>query len=117
MRPLLFLHLLLVTVVGGWWFVYFWNHTPARDVYTIASAAHRARAELELFSLEPAFAAARVAVGDITCGFLNLLVLSYGTRVYVRRAQIWLDARGSGDAVSFGTTDLASQALSANKKV
>ncbi len=114
LRPLAVIHLLAILVVAGWWGLYFWNHTPARRVYRLAMVADR-QAEGGLFpSFDPMFAAFRVALGDVAFGVGTVALLAIGTRPFVTRVQVWLDARTSGQAVSFGATDLESQALSAN---
>jgi hypothetical protein len=116
MRPLLILHLLALVALAGWWGLYFWRHTPARHAYRRAAAASHASAAEGglLFTFDPLFAGLRLAVGDLACGGGTLVLFAIGTRVYARRLQIWLDARTSGEAVSFGGTELESQALSAN---
>jgi hypothetical protein len=105
-----------VLALAGWWGHYFWRHTPARHAYRRATAASHATAVLggPLFTFDPLFAALRLALGDLVCGASTVVLLAIGTRVYTRRLQIWLDARTSGEAVSFGGTELESQALSAN---
>ena len=116
MRPLLIVHLFAVVGLLLWWGVYFWHHTPARFVYRRSAAIARSTSAAAgpLGSLNPLFAALRAATGDLSCGLVTVALVTIGTRVYARRLQVWLDARTSGEAVSFGTTDLESQALSAN---
>jgi hypothetical protein len=43
-----------------------------------------------------------------------VLLFALGTGIYVRRVQVWLDARSSGQAVAYGSADLKDQALAAN---
>jgi hypothetical protein len=55
-----------------------------------------------------------LGLADFLCGLVTLTTLGLGSRVYVRRLQIWLDARSSGQAMSFGGTDLSAATLAAN---
>jgi hypothetical protein len=116
MRPLLAVHLLVLIAIGIWWSAFFWRHTPARPAYRRAASNERVRAhEGQVFiSFDPLFAGVRLALGDLAGGCGCLLLFALGTRVYVRRLQVWLDARTSGEAVAFGATDLERAALSAN---
>ena len=115
-RPLLVLNVLLVVAISGWWGTYFWEHTPARQVYRMHLDAGRATGQSSDLSrgFDAASAAASAAVGDVALGLVALVLLATGTWAYAWRAQVWLDARTSGQAVSLGASDLESQALAAN---
>ncbi len=115
MRPLMVLHLFGILGLVGWWGRYFWDHTPARQVYRLAAAKHASTDAFEV-NLDPLFTALRVAIGDIALGLALVALVAIGTRVYMRRLQIWIDARTSGQAVTFGGEDLETKALSANAK-
>jgi len=56
------------------------------------------------------------AVGDLAFGGAVLVLIAVGTGVYVRRFEIWLEARSSGEAVALGSTDLSDAALAANEQ-
>jgi len=116
MRPLLVLHLFAIAALAGWWGLYLWRHTPARHAYRRAAETSNATVAEggRLFTFDPLFTGLRLALGDLVCGGGTLVLFALGTRVYTRRLQIWLDARTSGEAVSFGGTQLESHALSAN---
>jgi hypothetical protein len=115
LRPLLVLHLLAVIGLALWWGLYFWQHTPARRLPPRPAHARPLKPTAPaIFSLDPLFGRVKLAIGDVAFGTLSVLVVALGTRVYARRLQIWLDARTSGEAVSYGTSDLASHALAAN---
>jgi hypothetical protein len=114
-RPLAVMHILVIVAIAGWWIRYFWDHTPAREVYALHTArSHRSTPTSPSF--DPAFAALRVAIGDVAFGLMMVGLLAFGTRPFVTRVQVWLDARTSGEAVSYGATDLETQTLTANAK-
>jgi hypothetical protein len=119
-RPLATLHLLAVLTVGLWWTIYFWQHTPARGASTARSAAST-RAVKEVpdaidLPLDGVERALRLAAGDIAFGAIALVLLGVGTGAYVRRVEIWLEARTSGQAVAFGADGLEGKALLANSE-
>jgi hypothetical protein len=58
--------------------------------------------------------AAKVAVADVTYGLAIIVLFAVGSGVYVRRLEIWLQARSSGEAMSFRGSDLTDAALAAN---
>ncbi len=59
-------------------------------------------------------AAGRASLADISFALGVLVLFAVGTGVYVRRMEIWLQARSSGQAMSFGGTSLSDAALAAN---
>lgn len=62
-----------------------------------------------------AMAAVQTSIPDVAGGFVVLLVLALGTGIYVRRLEIWLQARGSGDAMDLAGSGLGDRALAANE--
>jgi len=120
------LHILLVFTLAGWWGLFFWRHSPARDVFRLhrARPAHVSRAQgrtlpgqLDVLAAGQAgrvVTAAKVAVADVTYGLAVLVLFAVGSGVYVRRFEIWLQARSSGEAMSFRGGDLTDAALAAN---
>jgi hypothetical protein len=108
-RPLLVLHTLLVLLLAAGWIYYCWTRfsSPLRAVL---ERAHGPR----VFDLVARIAEA--AAGDFLLGFCTLLLFAVGTGLYVRRLQIWIDARSAGDAVAYGSAHLKDQALAANAR-
>lgn len=121
MHFLSLLHVLAVLALICWWGAFFWQHTPARALlhrvttnpHTHAVAIRRMTHILEwkVGAIEHGLDA---ALGDIVFGLITIAQLAIGTGVYVRRLEIWLQARSSGQAVALGTTDLPDAALAAN---
>lgn len=128
LHPLSLVHILGVLGLGVWWGIFFWQHTPARDVFRLhrPRAAHvvRATGKPVPFKMESltagqgarVLAATHAAVADVTYGIAVLVLFAIGSGVYVRRLETWLQARSSGAAVAFGGTDLADAAVAANQR-
>lgn len=126
-HPLTIVHLVGMLALVGWWGWYFWQHSPARDGFENAPqrhAVHRrsvsaidlrqgAGAELGGQVARTATALHAVAV-DVAVGLTVLVLFGVATGVYVRRFEIWLQARGSGEAMSLAGTGLSDKALAAN---
>jgi hypothetical protein len=119
----------LVAMVGllFWWSMYFWQHSPAREIFALRSPttgarparAHRAGLEASAreklrSSTEKASAAVLVALPDIASGLFFLVLFGVSTGVYVRRMEIWLQARGSGETMTLAGTGLGDKTLAAN---
>jgi hypothetical protein len=121
------LHLFAMIAIGIWWGLYFWDHTPARDVFRlhrptptqVSRAGQRSALTPRFDYLQNSQAqrflgAARAGAGDVLFGLGVLALLMLGTGIYVRRIDNWLRARTSGDAVALRGTDLASATVAAN---
>jgi hypothetical protein len=106
-RPLLLLHALAMFGLAGGWVAYCWRET---------SLLVRLRRPIagDFLGLDRALDLGSAALGDIFLGLCAVLVLAIGTGLYVRRAQVWIDARSSGEAVAYGSVDLKDSALAAN---
>ena len=63
---------------------------------------------------ERAGAAVNAALADVAGGLFVLILFGVATGVYVRRFEIWLQARSSGDAMTLAGTGLSDKALAAN---
>lgn len=113
MRPLLLMHLLCVVLIGVGFGFWIWTNTPARQVYA-RSAKHREASDP--LTLQPLFRAAEAVTGDVVFAAASLALFAIGTRVYTKKLQTWLDARGAGDAASFGTQGLEDRAIAANNR-
>ena len=61
-----------------------------------------------------AMAAVQTSMPNVAGGFVVLLIFAFSTRIYVRRLEIWLQARGSGDAMDLAGSGLGDRALAAN---
>jgi hypothetical protein len=61
-----------------------------------------------------AIAVVQTSMPDVAGGFVVLLIFALGTGIYVRRLEIWLQARGSGDAMDLAGAGLGDRALAAN---
>ena len=101
--------------LGMSWSVFFWRHTPARHRWQ-GQEDRPAKTLVNTFqgSARRATLAARSVFGDLLLGVGTLALLWVGTRVYVRRVEVWLEARRSGEAMSFGGTDLGAATIAAN---
>ena len=108
LRPLPVLHGLTMLALGILWAFYCWRQSPLRGV------GPRGRPRDEILGLDQALDILTASVGDVLLGLCTLLLFAVGTGIYVRRFQVWLDARSSGEAVAYGSADLKDQALSAN---
>lgn len=127
MHPLSILHLVAMIGLLSIFSVYFWHHSPVRQILASQAAtaeSHSTRttgARLEnktrvtlSSGTERVRAAAGVALADIASGILFLILFGVATGIYVRRFEIWLQARSSGDTMSLAGTGLSDQALAAN---
>jgi hypothetical protein len=118
MRFLSTLHLVAVLALASWWGSYFWSHSPACRAWRAGLAAPRSSSPEVVGDIEGQLdRAARLlhlAAADLAFGAGVLVMVAIGTGAYVRRFEIWLEARTSGQAVSFGAEDLEGQALAAN---
>ena len=128
MHVLSILHVIAIAGLVIWWSQYFWRHTPARDVLgrsDLASTAHRrapgtavsdrAAGELARHTRHAANALA-LAGADVAGGLVVLSLFAVGTGIYVRRFEVWLQARGSGETVAFAGAGLDNEALAANRR-
>src|SRR4029079_16249653 len=126
MHLLSILHAIATLALVAWWSLYFWRHTPAReallhdDQVSQAHGAQRAappgnRGGGQYGSgVRRAIAALVVAGADVAGGLLVLTLFALGTGIYVRRLEIWLHARASGETVMLAGTALDDKALAAN---
>lgn len=113
MRPLLIGHLLtnvVLTMAFGYWI---WRHTPARAVYARYSGSAGGSSTAALAALERAAAA---VTGDMVFAACTLALFAVGTRVYTKKLQNWLDARGAGSAEMLGSKGLEDRAIAANRR-
>lgn len=118
------IHMVAVLALACWWGAYFWLHSPSRHLFQEASSGAHApsgrRAPLDGMAsrIDQKFAAAARAVEagmiDLAFGALVVAFLAVGTGVYIRRFEIWLSARSSGQAVALGSSELSDAALAAN---
>jgi hypothetical protein len=114
LRPLATLHFLAMLALSVWWLVYFVEHSPAGQIFRRrAQGAPGGLGQLDS-AVDAALAAALAAGPDLAMGAVVLVLLGIGTGMYVRRFEVWLQARSSGHVVSFGATGLEDQALIAN---
>ena len=123
------LHLIACLAMATWWGIYFWQHSPSRELFRLQRPTSRqvARASrkpevaprlsyLTGTQVHRALAASRAGVGDLACGLGVLTMLAVGTGVYVRRLDNWLHARTSGQAVALRGQDLSTAAVNANQR-
>lgn len=127
MHPLTVLHIVAMTGLLVWWSIYFWQHSPAREILTLQQPPAQAlvarprrttlgtgtRATLRS-GTEKASAAVAVALPDVASGLFFLALFGVATGIYVRRLEIWLQARGSGETMTLAGTGLGDRALAAN---
>jgi hypothetical protein len=126
MHPLSVLHLVTMAGILVWWSAYFWRHSPARDLINsrprVAArqrprgtdgAVRRATTAFET-KLDAADTAIRTALADVGGGLAVLVMFAVGTGIYVRRFEIWLQARSSGEGVALAGEGLADKTLAAN---
>jgi hypothetical protein len=107
-----------VLALAAWWLLFFWRLSPVSNAWgTIAPAAHASLMAAFNASLERADRVVRAAAGDLICLVITVFIFWLGTHSYVRRLRVWLEARGSGQALSFGSTDLGAETLAANQEV
>jgi hypothetical protein len=124
-HPLSVLHIIGMLVILSWWSWYFWQHSPTRQLLHAQGAAHHAH-QAAPGSLQRGAGAAlsaataqvgdalRMALADVAGGLVVLFLFSFATGVYVRRFEIWLQARSSGAAMGLAGTGLSDKALAAN---
>jgi hypothetical protein len=122
------LHIVAMAGLAVWWALYFWRHTPARDLLRrteeTPAVQHRrtsagafpdhAASELGRRTRR-AVSALALAAADMGGGLVVLFLFGVGTGIYVRRFEIWLQARGSGEAMTFAGTGLDDKTLAANR--
>lgn len=127
MHALTILHVVAMAAVVIWWALYFWRHTPARELLRRTSpppaSQHRRpvrgvlpeRAAGEFGrSTQSAAVAIALAAADVAGGLVVVSLFAIGTGIYVRRLEVWLQARGSGETMAFAGTGLDDKALAAN---
>jgi hypothetical protein len=125
MHPLSVLHVVAIAGLLVWWSVYFWRHTPARDVFESGAQPTEMRREHRSGVVDRAKAgfdtkariagtAITLALTDVAGGMAVLILFAVGTGIYVRRLEIWLQARSSGEGVALAGSGLADKALAAN---
>jgi hypothetical protein len=102
-RPLPLLHMMAMFGLALGWLYYCWRETSLR--YTGPKLG---------LDLDQAVDLLTRSLGDFLLGLCTVLLFALGTGIYVRRVQVWLDARSSGQAVAYGSADLKDQALAAN---
>lgn len=87
------------------------NPEPSRDVFPgIGHAATQTLRE----ATDRAAAAVQTSMADVAGGVMVLFIFAIGSGIYVRRLEIWLQARSSGDAMDLAGSDLGDRALVAN---
>jgi hypothetical protein len=109
MRPLALLHLLAMCVLAVSWAHYCWQ--ASRRVLEAAGAPASLEASLDRFLV-----LVDRATSDLFLGLCTLFLFAVGTGIYVRRLQVWLDARTVGEAVAYGGADLKDRAMAANAR-
>jgi hypothetical protein len=119
---------MVVLAIAIWWGVFFWQHSPARDLLPTANltASHpgssrdRPRSaslrDPSSFLNGKVLVAVRVAAPDLILGISVLFLFGIASGVHVRQLDNWLHARSSGDAVAFRGQDLTAATLEANTK-
>jgi hypothetical protein len=113
--------------IGTWWGIYFWRHSPSRELFHLHEPMPRQKEQpagqtalgpkLDLaYSSQSArfLMTARAGIGDLAWGGAVFLLVGLCTGVYVRRFDTWLNARTSGQAVAFRGHDLTAATLDAN---
>jgi hypothetical protein len=108
LRPLPFLHSAAMLVLAIGWARYCWRESP------LGATTTRVRPRDTIFGLHHALDIFQASLGDLLLGFSTILLFAIGTGIYVRRIQVWIDARSSGEAVAYGSAGLKEQALAAN---
>jgi hypothetical protein len=108
MRPLPTIHALVMLALAAGWIWYCWSHSAMRAI-----PHHRGRGA-DFLGLDRVLDMMTASLGDVALGLGTLFVFAIGTGIYVRRAQLWIDARASGEAVAYGSADLKDRALAAN---
>ncbi len=120
-------HLLIMIALATWWGIYFWRHSPSRELFHLheptprqeAQAARRTALVPKLDYMQSSqgsrfLLAARAGIGDLAWGGIVFVLVGICTGVYVRRLDTWLNARTSGQAVAFRGHDLTAATLDAN---
>lgn len=124
-HPLSVLHLIAMVALLAWWSIYFWHHSPSRallhghrsprhEAGTLSGALERSAGAAFADATARASTAVRTALVDVAGGLFVLTAFAIGTGIYLRRFEIWLQARSSGDAMSLAGTGLSDKALAAN---
>jgi hypothetical protein len=112
------LQMLLVSALITLWVVFLLQQTKLRMTNEAPARTHGFRASQPTEQLVANAARAgrfvRALAGDVLFGFGTIALLWMGSRPFVRRVETWLEARGSGEAMSLGGTDLTAQAIAAN---
>jgi hypothetical protein len=106
-RPLLLLHTLAIFGLAGLWVAYCWEKMSLHFQLDRPSPG-------DFLGLDRVLAAGSAALGDVFLGLCAVFIFAIGTGLYVRRAQVWIDARSSGEAVAYGGANLKDSALAAN---
>jgi hypothetical protein len=127
MHPLSVLHLLGMVALLVWWGFYFWHHSPSRALFrahrpsgtvgrggSLSGAIERGAGATLAEATARAGSAVNTALADISGGLFVLALFGVATGIYVRRFEIWLQARGSGEAMTLAGTGLGDKALAAN---
>lgn len=108
-KPLLVLHFVSCAALGVAWAVYCWtNYQPPRF-----RPGPTRRGVFES-ALSDGISYLAGLSGDFLLGLVVVVIFGIGTRLYLRKFQVWLDARAAGNAVAYGGADLKDQALAAN---
>ena len=84
---------------------------PSRDSFP---GVGRAVTQTLTEATDRAAAAVQTSMVDVAGGVVVLLVFAIGSGIYVRRIEIWLQARSSGDAMDLAGSGLGDRALAAN---
>jgi hypothetical protein len=119
-RPLSTIHLVLMLLLTGAWLLFLTEHTPARAYWETTSARRGRTYSSDSIgrslrgSLGRARLVTRSLAGDLLFGSITIGLFWIGSRVYVRRFEIWLEARGSGAAMDLGGTELSADTIAAN---
>jgi hypothetical protein len=112
------LHLLLFLLLVMTALQFFWTesgaaallHPPARSKTPFFRLTDIAR------SIEHVSTTVSRSGLDFLVGIAVFGALFLGSKIHVRRLDVWLQARSSGATVAFGSSDLASDAVRANEK-
>ena len=120
-------HILVMFAMATWWGIYFWRHSPSRELFHMHEPTPRQAAQAARHTaLVPKLAfmhssqgsrlllATRAGLGDLAWGGAVLIMVGLCTGVYVKRFDTWLNARTSGQAVAFRGHDLTAATLDAN---
>jgi len=121
------LHLAVLAALAIWWVAFLVQNTPARPllrgVFSSAPAPQH-RTTDSVFAATETFerrfgrflAFLEHTVTDAAGGACVVILLWAGTRVYVRRAETWVQARGRGDAMALASEGLVERTRAANER-